>query len=81
MSAPQHHPKEVAPNRLPELVTPSEVATWLRTTVGAVYAKAERGSLPGATRVGRRLYFVASELRAHIERGRIASNKGLGESG
>lgn len=32
------------------------------TTVQAVYAKAERGTLPGDTRIGRRLYFVRSDL-------------------
>jgi len=47
---------------LPELVTPDEVAEWLKTTRKAVYAKAERGTLPGATYIGRRLYFFRSEL-------------------
>jgi hypothetical protein len=58
-------------SELPDLVTPHEVAAWLRTTVRAVYAKAERGTLPGATHVGRRLYFVRTELLALIEQGRV----------
>lgn len=56
---------------LPDLLTPSEVATWLKTTVGAIYAKAERGTLPGATRLGRRLYFVRAELLRWVEQGRV----------
>lgn len=60
----------VAP-ALPDLLTADEVARWLRTTVRAVYAKAERGTLPGATHVGRRLYFVRSELLALVEQGRV----------
>lgn len=56
---------------LPELLTPAEVATWLKTTVGAIYAKAERGTLPGATRLGRRLYFVRAELLRWVEQGRV----------
>jgi hypothetical protein len=56
---------------LPELVTPGEVAAWLKTTVQAVYAKAERGTLPGATRVGRRLYFLRAELVDFVQQGRV----------
>jgi excisionase family DNA binding protein len=50
------------PPELPELLTPDEVAAWLKATRRAIYAKAERGSLPGATYIGRRLYFLRSEL-------------------
>ena len=56
---------------LPDLVTADEVATWLRTTVKAVYAEAERGTLPGATRVGRRLYFLRTDLLRLVEQGRV----------
>lgn len=56
---------------LPDLLTADQVATWLRTTVKAVYAKAERGTLPGATRVGRRLYFLRAELLGLVEHGRV----------
>jgi excisionase family DNA binding protein len=63
---------------LPELLTPREVAVWLKTTVQAVYAKAERGTLPGATRVGRRLYFLRSDLLEFVERGRVSQSGGPG---
>ena len=64
--------------QLPELVTPREVAVWLKTSVGAIYAKAERGTLPGATRLGRRLYFLRAELIAYVEQGRVTQSGGPG---
>jgi hypothetical protein len=48
---------------MPSLMTTHEVAAWLKTTISAVYAKAERGTLPGAVRLGRRLYKVACRSR------------------
>ena len=63
---------------LPALLTPAEVAAWLKTTISAVYAKAERGSLPGATRLGRRLYFIRAELLAYVEQGRVSQSGGPG---
>jgi excisionase family DNA binding protein len=39
----------------PFLLTPDEAALLLRTSRKAIYAMAERGQLPGATRLGRRL--------------------------
>jgi excisionase family DNA binding protein len=63
---------------LPALLTPAEVAAWLKTTISAVYAKAERGTLPGATRVGRRLYFIRTELPAYVEQGRVSQSGGPG---
>jgi hypothetical protein len=63
---------------LPDLATPREVAAWLKTTVQAVYAKAERGTLPGATRIGRRLYFVRAELVELVEQGRVSQSGGPG---
>jgi excisionase family DNA binding protein len=41
--------------KLPLLLTADETADLLRTTRKAVYAMAERGQLPGVTRIGRRL--------------------------
>lgn len=73
--APATH--EVTPV-LPVLLTPDEVAAWLKTTVRAVYAKAERGTLPGATRVGRRLYFLRTELLGLVEQGRVPHLGGPG---
>lgn len=63
---------------MPVLVTASDVAAWLKTTISAIYAKAERGTLPGAVRVGRRLYFIRSELLAYVEQGRVSRS---GETG
>jgi excisionase family DNA binding protein len=42
-------------HRLPTLLTPSDVATLLRTSKKAVYAMIERGQLPGVVRIGRRV--------------------------
>lgn len=56
---------------LPALLNPSEVAAWLGTTVRAVYAKAERGTLPGSTRIGRRPYFLRADLLRLVEQGRV----------
>lgn len=63
---------------MPALLTPAEVAVWLKTTISAVYARAERGTLPGATRLGRRLYFLRAELLAYVEQGRVSQSGGPG---
>lgn len=46
--------------------------------LGGLYAKAERGTLPGATRLGRRLYFIRGELLAYVEQGRVSQSGGPG---
>ncbi len=56
---------------LPDLMTADEVGAWLKITRKAVYAKAERGTLPGATYIGRRLYFIRSVLLHCVEQGRV----------
>jgi excisionase family DNA binding protein len=56
---------------MPELLTVQEVARWLKISAKAVYAKSERGCLPGATRLGRRLYFFRSELLRLVEQNRV----------
>ena len=63
---------------MPALMTAHDVAAWLKTTISAVYAKAERGTLPGAVRLGRRLYFIRAELLAYVEQGRVSRS---GETG
>ena len=70
-----HHEEQLG---LPTLLTPEQVAAWLQTSVKAIYAKAERGSLPGVVRIGRRVYFIRSELVKSIDQGRSPY---LGESG
>ena len=42
--------------------TVEEVATLLRTTRKAVYAMIERRSLPGVTRIGRRVLIRSADL-------------------
>jgi excisionase family DNA binding protein len=69
---------ERARGGMPVLMTASDVAAWLKTTISTVYAKAERGTLPGAVRLGRRLYFIRSELLAYVEQGRVSRS---GETG
>ena len=44
------------------LLTPHEVADLLRTSRKAIYAMAERGTLPGLTRIGRRVLFRSDLL-------------------
>jgi hypothetical protein len=56
---------------LPELLTADEVAAWLKTTRKAIYAKAERGVIPGATHIGARLYFFRLDLLRWAEQGRV----------
>jgi excisionase family DNA binding protein len=63
---------------MPALMTTHEVAAWLKTTISAVYAKAERGTLPGAVRLGRRLYFIRAELLAYVQQGRVSQSGGPG---
>jgi excisionase family DNA binding protein len=49
-------------SRAPLLLTVEEVAALLRTTRKAIYAMAERGLLPGVTRIGRRLLIREADL-------------------
>lgn len=63
---------------LPYLMTVPEVAAFLRTTAKAVYARIERGLLPGVVRDGRRLLVKRDDLVAHIER---AATVGAGKTG
>ena len=57
--------------RLIAAYTADEVAAWLKTTHKAIYAKAQRGSLPGATYIGRRLYFLQADLLRCVAQGRV----------
>jgi excisionase family DNA binding protein len=43
--------------RLPNLLTPDDVAALLRTSRKAIYSMVERGQLPGVVRVRRRVLF------------------------
>ncbi len=63
------------PNGLPVLLTADETADLLRTTRGAIYAMHERGQLPGATRIGRRLLFRHDVLLDWLDQKRAPSPK------
>lgn len=63
---------------LPNLLTAAEVARWLKTSVQAVYARSERGALPGAIHLGRRLYFDKGQLLRFVEQGRVPHPGGTG---
>jgi excisionase family DNA binding protein len=55
-------PVRAVPGERPLLLTVDEVAGLLRTSRKAIYAMAERGQLPGVTRIGRRLLFRTDTL-------------------
>ncbi|MBK7583741.1 MAG: helix-turn-helix domain-containing protein [Myxococcales bacterium] len=61
---------------LPYLLTPAEAAALLRTTRGALYARAERGLLPGAVKDGRRLLVRRDDLLRSLAEGRAPSPGG-----
>ncbi len=60
---------------LPLLMTAHETALLLRTTRKAVYAMAERGQVPGVTRIGRRVLFRAETLLHWLDQKRAPSPK------
>ena len=62
-----------SPSASPYL-TADEAADFLRTTRKAVYSLAERGSLPGARRFGRRLLVNRADLVRSIEKGSASSS-------
>ena len=61
------------PNGLPVLLTADETADLLRTTRKAVYVMAERGHLPGVTRIGRRLLVRHDSLLDWLDQKRTRS--------
>ena len=55
------------------LLTADEAAALLRTTRKAIYARAERGLLPGVIRDGRRLLVRRDDLLSWLDERRAAS--------
>ena len=60
-------------NGLPVLLTAAETADLLRTTRKAIYVMAERGQLPGITRIGRRLLVRRDTLLDWLDQKRTRS--------
>ena len=60
-------------NGLPVLLTADETADLLRTSRKAIYVMAERGQLPGVTRIGRRLLFRRDTLLDWLDQKRAPS--------
>jgi len=65
-----------AESGLPTYLTAGETAELLRTTKTAIYAMAERGRLPGATKIGRRLLVCRDELLSCLRENRVPSPEG-----
>ncbi len=62
---------------LPYLLTVREAALLLRTTQSAIYARAERGLLPGLLRDGRRILVQRDELLRSLSERWTASSGGF----
>ena len=60
---------------LPVLLTVSEAASLLRTTVKAVYAMVERKQLPGVVRLGRRILIRTEILLNSLSQSRASSKE------
>jgi hypothetical protein len=73
---PRPHAPVVDPSQLPYLLTADEAAALLRTTRRAVYARAERGLLPGIVYDGRRLLVRRDVLLRSLTERRTASPGG-----
>ena len=58
---------------LPVFLTAVETADLLRTTRKAIYVMAERGQLPGVTRIGRRLLVRRDALLDWLDQKRTRS--------
>jgi excisionase family DNA binding protein len=68
-------PAAASGDRLPLLLSVETAAELLHTTPKAIYAMVERGQLPGAVRVGRRLLFRRDDLLDSIGGSRAPSPK------
>ena len=66
---------DTSTDRLPMLLTATDVADLLRTSRNAVYAMVERDQLPGVIRIGRRLRFRRDTLVDWINQKSAPSQK------
>ncbi len=62
-------------HEVPMFSNADEVAVILRTTRKAVYIMAERGLLPGVTKIGRRVLFRTDVLLDWLDQKRVPSPK------
>ena len=60
---------------LPSFLTAVEVAGLLRTSRKAIYAMLDRGQIPGAVRIGRRVLFSREALLGWLTECRAPSPK------
>jgi excisionase family DNA binding protein len=58
------------------LLTAEEAASLLRTSRKAIYVQAERGLIPGVTRLGRRMLFRSDVLLDWLRQKSTPSSKG-----
>jgi excisionase family DNA binding protein len=59
--------------QLPFLLTVDEAAALLRTTRRAIYARADRGLIPGVVRDGRRVLVLRDDLLRSLSESRATS--------
>ena len=64
---------EMTLDELPFLLTAGDLAKLLRSSRKAVYAMAERGQLPGVTKIGRRVLFRRDDLLLWLDQKRTRS--------
>ncbi len=66
------HAADVQPvvdiDQLPYLLTPQHLAGLFHTTVSAIYARAERGQIPGRVRPTKKLLYHRDELKRALDR-------------
>lgn len=67
--------ESLASSSVPYFLTVAEAALLLRTTPGGIYAMAERGKLPGVTKLGRRLLIHRDTLLGFLTESRAPSSK------
>jgi excisionase family DNA binding protein len=58
---------------LPYLLTADDTADLLRTSRKAIYSMANRGELPGVTRIGRRMLIRRDDLLRWLDESRAPS--------
>ncbi len=60
---------------LPPFLTAEDAAALLRTSRKAIYTMADRGQIPGVTRIGKRLLFYRDDVIRWLDESRASSLK------